>query len=102
MKKVVVQKDFDLSTTKGKVQALAYLYPVLDAIEDDERRQKFVIAIDEALGITSHDDELFAPLVNMLGELTIKEVGSADKVSVQRDGLTYAYVEVTAHEDSNP
>jgi len=52
MKKVVVQKDFDLSTTKGKVQALAYLYPVLDAIEDDERRQKFVIAIDEALGIT--------------------------------------------------
>ena len=32
--------------------ALAYLYPVLDAIEDDERRQKFVIAIDEALGIT--------------------------------------------------
>ena len=26
----------------------------------------------------------------------------ADKVSVQRDGLTYAYVEVTAHEDSNP
>jgi len=74
MKKVVVQKDFDLSTTKGKVQALAYLYPVLDAIEDDERRQKFVIAIDEALGITSHDDELFAPLVNMLGKLTIKEV----------------------------
>ena len=55
-----------------------------------------------ALGITSHDDELFAPLVNMLGKLTIKEVGSADKVSVQRDGLTYAYVEVTAHEDSNP
>ena len=52
MKKVVVQKDFDLSTTK----------------------QKFVIAIDEALGITSHDDELFAPLVNMLGKLTIKEV----------------------------
>ena len=52
MKKVVVQKDFDLSTTKGKVQARAYLYPVLDAIEDDERRQKFVIAIDEALGIT--------------------------------------------------
>jgi len=26
------------------------------------------------LGITSHDDELFAPLVNMLGKLTIKEV----------------------------
>jgi len=32
----------------------------------------------------------------------IEQVGSADKVSVQRDGLTYAYVEVTAHEDSNP
>ena len=45
--------------------------------------------------------ELDEKFCDVIVKRYIEQVGSADKVSVQRDGLTYAYVEVTARENSN-
>lgn len=48
-----------------------------------------------------HTIELDEKFCDVIVKRFIEQVGSADKVSVQRDGLTYTYTEVTAIEDSN-
>ena len=45
--------------------------------------------------------ELDEKFCDVIVKRYIEQVGSANKVSVQRDGLSYSYTEVTAHEDSN-
>jgi len=45
--------------------------------------------------------ELDEKFCDVIVKRYIEQVGSADKVSVQRDGLTYAYAEITARENSN-
>lgn len=46
--------------------------------------------------------ELDEKFCDVIVKRYIEQVGSADKVSVQRDGLLYSYAEVTAGEDCNP
>ena len=45
--------------------------------------------------------ELDEKFCDVIVKRYIEQVGSADKVSVQRDGLSYSYAEVAAHEDSD-
>jgi DNA modification methylase len=46
--------------------------------------------------------ELDEKFCDVIVKRYIEQVGSADKVSVQRDGLLYSYTEVAAEEDCNP
>ena len=46
--------------------------------------------------------ELDEKFCDVIVKRYIEQVGSTDKVSVQRDGLLYSYAEVTAGEDCNP
>ncbi|QNU66469.1 DNA modification methylase [Ruminiclostridium herbifermentans] len=46
--------------------------------------------------------ELDEKFCDVIVKRYIEQVGSVDKVSVQRDGLLYSYAEVTAGEDCNP
>jgi DNA modification methylase len=46
--------------------------------------------------------ELDEKFCDVIVKRYIEQVGSADKVSVQRDGLLYSYAEVAAGEDCNP
>ena len=45
--------------------------------------------------------ELDEKFCDVIVKRYIEHVGSADKVSVQRDGLLYSYAEVTATKDSH-
>lgn len=49
--------------------------------------------------VTIELDEKFC---DVIVKRYIEQVGAADKVSVQRDGLSYSYAEVSAGEDCNP
>ena len=57
-----------------------------------------VEAIDSVFQHTFELDEKFC---DVIVKRYIEQVGSADKVSVQRDGLLYSYAEVTATKDSH-
>ncbi|MDU6264670.1 MAG: site-specific DNA-methyltransferase [Anaerocolumna aminovalerica] len=46
--------------------------------------------------------ELDEKFCDVIVKRYIEQVGSTDKVSVQRDGLLYSYTEVAAEEDCNP
>ena len=46
--------------------------------------------------------ELDEKFCDVIVKRYIEQIGSADKVSVQRDGLLYSYTEVAAEEDCNP
>ena len=46
--------------------------------------------------------ELDEKFCDVIVKRYIEQVGSADKVSIERDGLLYSYAEVTAGEDCNP
>jgi DNA modification methylase len=45
--------------------------------------------------------ELDEKFCDVIVKRYIEQVGTADKVSVQRDGLLYSYAELTASEDSH-
>lgn len=46
--------------------------------------------------------ELDEKFCDVIVKRYIEQIGSSDKVSVQRDGLLYSYTEVTTSEDSHP
>lgn len=49
-----------------------------------------------------HTIELDEKFCDVIVKRYIEQIGTADKVSVQRDNVLYSYAEVTANEDSNP
>jgi len=49
-----------------------------------------------------HTIELDEKFCDVIVKRYIEQIGTSDKVSVQRDNVLYSYAEVTASEDSNP
>ncbi len=49
---------FDISTMEGKAKAVAFLFPFLDAMDSDVRRQEYMKEIARTLGVSAHAVEM--------------------------------------------
>lgn len=49
---------FDFSTMEGKAKAVAFLFPYLDAMDSDVRRQEYMKEIARTLGVSAHAVEM--------------------------------------------
>lgn len=49
---------FDISTMEGKAKAVSFLFPFLDALDSDVRRQEYIKEIGRTLGVGAHAVEM--------------------------------------------
>jgi len=49
---------FDISTMEGKAKAVSFLFPYLDALDSDVRRQEYIKEIGRTLGVGAHAVEM--------------------------------------------
>jgi len=51
-------QNFDISTMEGKAKAVSFLFPFLDALDSDVRRQEYIKEIGKELGVSAHAVEM--------------------------------------------
>ncbi len=45
---------FDISTMEGKAKAVSFLFPFLDALDSDVKRQEYIKEIGRSIGVSTH------------------------------------------------
>jgi len=45
---------FDISTMEGKAKAVSFLFPFLDALDSDVKRQEYIKEVGRIIGVSSH------------------------------------------------
>ncbi len=51
-------QHFDISSMEGKAKAVSFLFPFLDALDSDVRRQEYIKEIGKELGVSAHAVEM--------------------------------------------
>jgi DNA primase len=93
---------FDISTMEGKAKAVSFLFPFLDALDSDVRRQEYIKGIGKVLGVSAHAVEMdYAKAkisgMNRLRNVTNSNLTPSTSNSARTSDLVFVAAAILSH-----